>query len=214
MEIAGNTALFTRPDTGDSPCSYPAPTFSAVRGIMESVLWLPSVTIVPRKVEICAPIAYHSYACNYGGPLRKSDAIRKNSSYQLFATVLIDVCYRFYADVMPCKDKSRLPESARAWDRGTTSPGHAYQEIFYRRLRKGQSNSTLSFGWREFSVSYFGPFREETHVCVDMPDILIPSMLRETFSEAYGSAYSPTYDTDLCIHEGTLIYPERNVDAL
>ena len=24
MEIAGNTALWTRPDSGDSPCSYPA----------------------------------------------------------------------------------------------------------------------------------------------------------------------------------------------
>lgn len=31
MEIAGNTALWTRPDSGDSPCSYPAPTYSAVR---------------------------------------------------------------------------------------------------------------------------------------------------------------------------------------
>jgi hypothetical protein len=25
MEIAGNTAMWTRPDTGDSPVSYPAP---------------------------------------------------------------------------------------------------------------------------------------------------------------------------------------------
>lgn len=38
MEIAGNTALWTRPDSGDSPCSYPAPTYSAVRSLFESVL--------------------------------------------------------------------------------------------------------------------------------------------------------------------------------
>ena len=37
MEIAGPTALFARPDSGDSPVSFPAPTPSAVRGIFESI---------------------------------------------------------------------------------------------------------------------------------------------------------------------------------
>ena len=43
MEIAGNTAMWTRPDTGDSPISYPAPTFSAVKSIFESILWGPAI---------------------------------------------------------------------------------------------------------------------------------------------------------------------------
>ena len=60
MEIAGQTALWTRPDSGDSPISYPVPTPSAVRGMFESVLWGPDILIIPRKVEICAPIQYHS----------------------------------------------------------------------------------------------------------------------------------------------------------
>ncbi len=38
LEISGPTALWTRPDTGSSPVSYVAPTFSAVKGIFESVL--------------------------------------------------------------------------------------------------------------------------------------------------------------------------------
>ena len=54
MEVAGDTALWTRPDTGDSPCSYPAPTYSAVRGLFESILWGPAVRIIPRKVELCS----------------------------------------------------------------------------------------------------------------------------------------------------------------
>ena len=70
MEVAGDTALWTRPDTGDSPCSYPAPTYSAVRGLFESILWGPAVRIIPRKVELCSAPQYHSYATNYGGPLR------------------------------------------------------------------------------------------------------------------------------------------------
>lgn len=214
MEIAGNTAMFTRPDAGDSPVSYPVITFSAARGLFESILWLPNVLIIPRKVELCAPVVYHSYACNYGGPLRKIDAIQKGNNYQLFATVLCDVCYKLYADVMPCRDKSSLPVGALAWDRRTTSPGHAYQAIFNRRLKRGQSHAAVALGWKEFTPSYFGPLRDETHICTDMPDIFIPSMLRDTFADAYGSPYHPVYDTDLCIHKGVLVYPERSADKL
>ena len=132
MEIAGPTALFTRPDTGDSPVSYPAPTYSAVKAIFESVLWGPAVEIVPQKVEICTPIQWHSYATNYGGPKRKGDSITKGNNYQLYATVLIDVCYRLYAIARPDRNKERFPKKAKDWDSRTTAPGHAYQEMFQR----------------------------------------------------------------------------------
>ena len=36
-EISGPTAMWTRPDTGDAPVSYLAPTYSAVKGIFESI---------------------------------------------------------------------------------------------------------------------------------------------------------------------------------
>lgn len=96
MEIAGNTAIWTRPDSGDSPCSYPAPTYSAVKGLFESILWGPAVRVIPRKVELCSIPQFHSYATNYGGCLRSDKSIKNNNNYQLFATVLIDVCYRVY----------------------------------------------------------------------------------------------------------------------
>lgn len=209
MEIAGNTALWTRPDCGDSPASYPAPTYSAVRGLFESILWGPAVLVIPRKVELCAEPQFHSYATNYGGPLRLDTSMKKGAQYQLFATVLVDVCYRIYADVIPNSKKDKLPESAKAWDRNTTSPGHAYQDIFNRRLRRGQSHATLFLGWSEFTPSYFGPFRDTTRVCTDLPDIRIPSMLRGVFQNGYCSDYQAVYDTNLCIHHGVLEYPER-----
>ena len=205
MEIAGSTALFARPDSGDNPTSYPAPTYAAVKGIFEAVLWGPAVEIVPQKVELCSPICWHSYAFNYGGPLRKSGT----ENFQMFATVLIDVCYRLYANVIPNPQKDKLPETARKWDRNTTSPGHAYQEIFNRRLKRGQSFDGICLGWKEFTPSYFGPFRNSTKVMKDLPDIHIPSMLRQTFSDGYQSDFSPSYDMDLVIHEGCLVFPDR-----
>lgn len=211
MEVAGDTAMWTRPDCGDSPCSYPAPTYSAVRGLFESVLWGPDVLVIPQKVELCSVPRFHSYVTNYGGPLRKNDSITKGNQYQLFATVLTDVCYRLYAEVVPNPNKKLLPQNARVWDSRTTSPGHAYQEIFNRRLSRGQSYATLSLGWSEFTVSYFGSFRDTSHVCTELSDIHIPSMLREVFKTGYGSDYCPAYDNDLCIHQGILEYPKRSV---
>lgn len=210
MEIAGNTALWTRPDTGDSPVSYPAPTYSAVKALFESVLWGPAVEIVPNKVEICSPIRYHNYVTNYGGPLRNPKNIKKGDNYRLFATVLVDVCYHLYALVRPIKHKNKIPEKSLNWDRNTTSPGHAYQEIFNRRLERGQSYANLCLGWKEFTPSYFGPFRKETRVLEDLPDINIPSMLRQSFSKGYKSTFHASFDTDLLIHKGVLIYPERS----
>ena len=40
LEISGPTAMWTRPDTGDAPVSYPAPSFAAVKGIFEYIVWL------------------------------------------------------------------------------------------------------------------------------------------------------------------------------
>lgn len=209
MEIAGDTAMWTRPDTGDCPVSYPAPTYSAVKAIFESVLWGPDVEIIPVKVELCAPIQYHSYCTNYGGPLRSPTSIKKGNNYQLFATVLIDVCYRLYAEVIPNNSKGRLPEHAREWDKKTTSPGHAYQAIFERRLKRGQCYSIPVLGWKEFTPTYFGEFRDTTQVVTDSQPVIIPSMLRQVFSKGYASQVSYVYDNELVIQNGMLEYPKR-----
>jgi CRISPR-associated protein Cas5d len=208
IEIAGNTAMWTRPDTGDCPVSYPAPTFSAAKAIFESILWGPAVTVIPTKVELCAPIQFHSYSTNYGGPLRSSTQIQGGNNYMLLATVLIDVCYKFYAEVVPNQQKDKLPESAQKWDKATTSPGHAYQEIFNRRLSRGQCYSIPVLGWREFTPSYFGVFRSSTQVMNDLPTIHIPSMLQQVFSKGYQSKVSYTYGTDIMIENGVLKYPQ------
>jgi len=209
FEISGSTAMWTRPDTGDCPVSYPAPTYSAVKGIIESILWGPAVTIVPFRVEICKPLRFHGYATNYNGPLRKSGT---DGAYQFLATVLTDVCYRMYAYVYPARNKNALDEKAKAWDRKTTSPGHAYAAIFKRRLNRGQWFTLPSLGWKEFVPSYVGPFREETKVQEDISTVL-PSMLREVFQGGYNSKVRFTYDQNVPIEHGVLTYPLKGLEV-
>ena len=204
MEIAGSTAMWTRPDTGDSPVSYPVPTYSAVKGIFESIAWGPAIEIRPTKAEICSPLTYHAYQTNYGGPLRKSRLIKGGDSFQLLATVLIDVCYRLYAEVKAIgHTRQDLPASAKVWDSKTTSPGHAYQSIFNRRLERGQCYIMPCLGWREFIPSYFGLFREKTRV-QDTITTVVPSLLREVFPDGYKSDVKLQFDQNVQINHGVL----------
>ena len=203
LEIAGSTAMWTRPDTGDCPVSYPAPTYSAVKGIFESVLWGPAVEIVPFKVEICKPLHFHGYATNYNGPLRKSGT---EGAYQFLTTVLTDVCYRMYVHAYPARNKQGLGERARGWDENTSSPGHAYAAIFERRLRRGQWFSLPCLGWKEFTPSYVGKFRVETKVQDDINTVL-PSMLRQVFEDNTSTQPKFIYDQNVKIEKGVLQYP-------
>lgn len=202
MEVSGPTAMWTRPDTGDSPVSYPMPTFSAAKGLFESVVMIETVEIVPIRVEICSPIVYHNYATNYGGPLRKT-AIMPHGSYQLLATTLINVCYRLYADIRPTRFAKPLSEKARLQASKGLNALHACQDMFSRRLEKGQWHDTPFLGWREFVPDYIGPFREGTQVQEEI-SLDLPSFLFSVF-EPSGSK-QPVYKPDVQVRKGRLVY--------
>lgn len=210
-EIAGRHALFSDPSTGDSPGSYPVPTASAVRGIFSAVNWGPAVTIIPQKVEICSPIRFENYITNYGGPLRHSESIGKGNNYQLLASILVDVCYKLYASVLPLRrNREKMTEGARRWDANTTSPGHAYKAIFERRLKRGQFFHTPCLGWKEFIPSYFGPLRETTSPCTEV-NLVVPSLLMEVFPDGYDSQPRFTFAQNIKVCEGVMCYPQMEV---
>ena len=169
FEIAGPTAMFTRPDSGSALASYPAPTYSAAKGMFEAIVRLKSSYIRPTKVEICAPIQFQKYTTNYGGPLRKSKLVASGDSYQLIATVLVNVCYRVYGVVERAADP---PDNFNDL--------HACQEIFLRRLERGQFYYTPCLGWKEFIPSYVGLFRDTTAPDTTI-NLKIPSMLHSVF---------------------------------
>ena len=57
------------------------------------------MNVRPTRCEICAPVQFHCYAVNYGGPLRKSDQMRNGTSPRVFAQALIGFCYRLHTEV-------------------------------------------------------------------------------------------------------------------
>lgn len=196
FEIAGPMAIFTRPDSGATFVSYPAPTFSSLRGMFDCVAWLKTAYIRPRSVEICRPIQFQRYATNYGGPLRKAEQIRTGSSYQLFATILVDVCYRVHGQVR-----------AREASSGVHNHLHYLQEKFERRLKQGRLYRTPCLGWSEFTPSYFGPLRDSTKREASINDE-IPSMLHSVFNAESRGHIGPWFRQNVKIENGVLSFAE------
>lgn len=160
LEIAGPAAMFTRPDTGSTPISYPVPTASAAKGIFDAVLRRPHIYVQPTHVEVCSPIRYERYVTNYGGPLRKPKDIKEKNSYQLIATILSDVCYRIYGEVKMKQMSTRTRDVPQVRRRRGQDWRPRFKELFDERLSRGLTFYAPCLGWKEFVPSYIGPFRD------------------------------------------------------
>lgn len=204
IEISGPLAMWARPDTAGAPTSYPAPTWSAAKGLLESVAFFSSgeAWLHPTRTEICrrrgaggGEIRFQRYATNYNGPLRKDQSVRNGTPMQFFATVLADVCYRIHAEV----------RGERAG--GGRNARHHLQELFERRVKQGRCYRTPALGWREFTCDYWGPFREDWEVDGDLT-LDIPSMLDRVWDRPHAGAYVSRFRQNVRIEKGVLTYAE------
>jgi len=194
MEIAGPFAMWSRPDTGATPTSYPVPTWSAVKGVFESVAFFKDgrAWIRPTKVEICKPLGskggainFQRYTNNYRGPLKD----KRKVNFQFSCLILADICYRLYAVV-----ENGSGQHLKNGD----NPCHALQAIFKRRLRKGQCHKTPALGWNEFVPSYWGEVRDDvslpnaTEIDTDI-NLDLVSVLDQVFDKPVNGKYKPKF---------------------
>lgn len=195
--------MFTRPDTGSTPISYPVPTWSAAKGMFDAVLCRPHVYVHPLLVEICSPIRFERYVTNYGGPLRKPNT----NNYQLMATILVDVHYRIHGEIRMKKQSTRGRERAQSRRRRHGQDWcPKFKRLFDERLERGQTFYTPCLGWKEFIPSYFGKFREGTLRDTSVDNIVIPSFLRSMWEHRQ---LRPSYVQDWKIIKGTLSYTNQ-----
>jgi CRISPR-associated protein Cas5d len=204
LEVAGPLAMFARPDTGGTPTSYPVPTWSACKGVFESIAMLKSgdAWICPTMVEVCRPkgatggtVQFQSYTTNYGGPLRKRDLIRTGNRMQVYATILASVCYRLYGDI-------------RGAHQQDNNVKHYLKDLFDRRIIQGRCYRTPSLGWREFTCSYWGKFRSSEYEVDENLNMSIPSMLVTVWDKAYDGHYSPRFTQNAQVQRGVLLFAE------
>lgn len=195
--------MFTRPDAGSAPVSYPVPTYSAAKGMFEAVVRLKSAYIKPTRVEILKPIRFESYVTNYGGPLRKPN----QRNYQLAATILVDVHYRIYGEIHGKfsvrdngKTKKTRPRS------GKKDHCKLLKDNFDEKLENGCTFYAPCLGWKEFLPTYFGPIREKDKLPCSEITVIIPSILHSMWEN---QRLQPTFKQDWEIVRGVMSYETR-----
>jgi CRISPR-associated protein Cas5d len=150
FRCSGPLAIFTRPEFKSERFSYPVPTPSALRGIVESVLWKPAIAWRIHRIHVLNPIQFMSF--------RRNEV--KNKAVAPTAKVISDggAAPQFFADEDRAQRntvalthvdylvETRFSLTDRAGDGDTVAK---FLAMFERRLEKGQVFQQPYFGCRE-----------------------------------------------------------------
>jgi CRISPR-associated protein Cas5d len=145
VRARGPWACFTRPELRAERVSYEVMTPSAARGILEAVLWKPAIRWHLERIHVLAPIRFGAIKRNevseklkIGGAVDAFFAEEKRE--QRNTLLLRDVDYVIEAHF-------RMTAEA-----GVEDSLRKFEEMFRRRLERGQCFHTPYLGCREFAA--------------------------------------------------------------
>ncbi len=156
VRMFGPYACFTRPELKTERVSYEVMTPSAARGVLEAILWKPAITWTIERIHVLAPIRF--------------TAVRRNEVNSKLA-VRGDVA-NYYADEDRAQRNSIVLTNVdyvveahfNMTDRAGPEDNLAkFEDMFSRRLSKGQSFHAPYLGCREFAAR-FEPAPDTWHV--------------------------------------------------
>lgn len=164
--VSGGLACFTRPEFKTERVSYEAITPSAARGILEAVLWKPAIFWVVSKIHVLNPIRFISFRRNEVKtrvPLNKvKPAMKGKALDHFFAGAGSDACAQ--RNTVALRDVAYIVEAhyvpTPKW--GPDDSFGKFDEMFQRRLEKGQTYHQPYLGCREFAAEV-GPVSGEVH---------------------------------------------------
>ncbi len=150
IDVRGEFACFSSPETSVERLSYPWITPSAARALFEAVFWKPRIIYQVRRIELMAPIRYMAVRRNeIGGVIAPNSAgpfdqiLTDQDRQQRNATILRDVAYRITAEM-------KLNDAIPA--KGADDNHGKYREVLLRRLKRGQQFHQPYLGMREFAA--------------------------------------------------------------
>lgn len=144
VRASGPLACFTRPEFKVERVSYEVMTPSAARGILEAVLWKPAIDWYVREITVLKPIRWASFRRNEVksrlNPSRTRPYCADDDRTQRHTVALRDVDYVITASFC-------MTEAA-----GPSDSIPKFEEMFERRLSKGQHFGSPFLGCREFAA--------------------------------------------------------------
>jgi CRISPR-associated protein Cas5d len=200
-------ACFTRPEMKVERVSYPIPTPSAARGVLEAIFWKPEFSWHVAEISVLRPIAYYSILRNEVNSRASTRAVAgwegSGGGYsapadraQRHTLALRDVAYVITATVALRADVPPQDEAK-------------YRDQFRRRVRDGRCYATPYLGCREFSAAFSEP--DGSEVPVDRTEE-IGTMLLDLDYATDGSGRGTPRFFQARLEHGVLHVPHRTAE--
>lgn len=167
VEVWGEYALFTRPETKVERVSYDVMTPSAARGLLEAIYWKPAIRIHIDKIHVLNPVRFSNIRRNEVSEKlspTKALAAMNGSDKPLYinrasAEVIVQRASMVLQDV-----RYVIEAHFTLTDRAGEETEEKHYAIMSRRLRNGQCFHQPCFGTREFPA-HFRLMEEGEAIC-------------------------------------------------
>ena len=161
LKISGDFACFTRPEAKVERVTYPMPTPSAARNILDCICWKPEMRWVVTSISLLKPIRYVAVRRNEVqskvSPVAVKRWMAEPSAYRpLVAGAGVDT-EGTPRNTLMLRDVAYVIEAyPLVFDPGTDNTPQKYCAMLMRRTEKGQCFQQPALGCREF-VARFEP---------------------------------------------------------
>lgn len=156
LELSGPYACFTRPEMKVERVSYDVMTPSAARACFEAILWKPAIRWHVRRIEVLKPVRWINLRRNEVASVVSTRNVEtamkagkgdlgiyiEDDRQQRAGLFLRDVAYRVHADLQFMRERDPSATAVK------------YQEMFERRVGKGQCVNQPYLGCREFAAEF------------------------------------------------------------
>lgn len=172
VRVWGPYACFTRPEMKVERVSYPVPTPSAARGLLEAIFWKPQFQWRVSEIAVLAPIRYFSILRN---------EVNSRASYQVASRWARQgggfdaAADRAQRHTLGLCDVDYIIRADIAVRPGVDEDPAKFRDQFRRRVRAGRCFSTPYLGCREFAASFAEPQGESA--LAELNDDLGPMLL-------------------------------------
>ncbi len=158
VRVWGDLACFTRPEMKVERVSYPVPTPSAARGILEAIFWRPQFKWRIEEIWVLKPIKYFSILRN---EVNSKASHRSASSWKRQGGHFMAPHNRAQRHTLALRDVDYVIRARMELKPEVNAHPAKYRDQFRRRVRAGRCFSRPYLGCREFAARFAEPNGEE-----------------------------------------------------
>lgn len=215
VRVRGEKAVFCGPKK-DEPVSYPAPTPSAARGIVEAIFWKPAIFWHVLRIHILKPIEYFQVRVNeVKSRIQETRALRQLTE-RIPGKKIVDPRIVIEEDrdqrhILGLKNVDYIFEIQFSFTerRGPDEPADKFYDMFVRRLNLGQCFFNPSLGRRDYPA-IFEPAPEKWSVPEELAGKTISLGMMLLDQRYNGSTATPDF-FEAEIKNGVLVEAGKDV---